>query len=170
MLIHDNIKIIYSREGFLPDYPYHLISDEEMCEAFLRDDGKECYFYDNYPCPDESKLKEFYRELVVQIKYHIDQFLQSKNRNPKLPDWVYSYMIGSTIGPNSDQYDIHDLLVMLNEDNKDDEITIPAYNEIYKVSRKYVRKLTDETREHRPPTIFGEPHVLKILRLEQTDV
>ena len=33
--VHDVIKIKYAREGYLPDLPYHLISDEEMCDAFI---------------------------------------------------------------------------------------------------------------------------------------
>lgn len=168
MLIHDIIKIKYSREGFLPDYPYHLISDEEMFEAFLHPD-KECYFYDNYLCIDDT-LRQYYDPLVEQIKYHLDAYLASTNKNRRLPDWVYSYMIGSTIGPNADQDDIHGLLVMMNLDNQDDELRVEAYNEMYKVSLKYIRKLKDEEKIHRPPTIFGEPHVMKILRLEQSSV
>lgn len=169
MLIHDIIKIKYAREGFLPDYPYHLVSNEEMVQAFLRED-KECFFYDNYPCIDDS-LRKFYDPLVEQIKFHLDRFLERDNKkSTKLPNWVYSYMIGSTIGPHSDLYDIHDLLVMMNLDNIEDELRVPAYLEMYKISQKYVRKLTEEERLHRPPTIFGEPHVVKILRLEQVAV
>lgn len=36
MFLHDIIKIKYIREGYLPNYPPHLISDEEMCDAFLK--------------------------------------------------------------------------------------------------------------------------------------
>ena len=36
--IHDIIKIKYVREGWLPNWPYHLISDQEMCDAFLKQD------------------------------------------------------------------------------------------------------------------------------------
>ena len=35
MLVHDLIKIKLVRAGYLPNYPYHLISDKEMCEAFI---------------------------------------------------------------------------------------------------------------------------------------
>lgn len=168
MLIHDIIKIKYSREGFLPDYPYHLISDKEMFDAFISED-KECYFYDNYPCIDDT-LRQYYDQLVEEIKYHIQAYLQSEDKDRKLPSWIYSYMIGATIGPQSDQQDIHDILIMMNLDNQDDELRVVAYNEMYKVSLKYVRKLKTEEREHRPPTIFGEPHVIKILRLEQNDI
>lgn len=168
MFIHDIIKIKYTREGFLPDYPYHLISDEEMCNAFLSDDH-ECYFYDSYPCIDNS-LKPMYMNLIDEIKYHISVFLDSSNDIDKLPIWVYSYMLGAVIGPNSDLYDIHDVLVMMNLDNVEDDITVAAYNEMYKISCQYIRKLSEEEKEHRPPTIFGEPHVIKILRLEQAQI
>ena len=33
--IYNLIKIKYIREGYLPDLPYHLISDNEMYDAFL---------------------------------------------------------------------------------------------------------------------------------------
>lgn len=166
MFIHDTIKIKYSREGFLPDYPYHLISDEELFEGFINED-RECFFYDTYPCPDDS-LKEIYDDLVLSLKYHLQQFLDGNIS--KLPNWVYSYMIGAVVGPNSDQYDIHDLLVLLNLDNVEDEIRLEAYQSIYEYSQQHVRKLQAEEREHRPPTFFGEPHVIKLLRLEQTSI
>ena len=35
MLLHDRIKAMYIKLGYLPDYPYHLISDAEMLEAFI---------------------------------------------------------------------------------------------------------------------------------------
>lgn len=168
MLIHDILKIKYSREGFLPDYPYHLISDKEMFDAFINEDT-ECFFYDTYPCVDDT-LRQYYDPLVEQIKYHLNQYIENPNKTRRLPDWVYSYMIGSTIGPESDQFDIHDLLVMLGYDNLEDVIGVDAYNEMYKISKQYVRKLKEDEQVHRPPTIFGEPHVLKMLRLEQTSV
>lgn len=164
MFIHDILKIKYVREGFLPDYPYHLISDEEMFYAFLNDE-KECFFRDMYPCISDS-LKSKYDKLVEEIRYHINQYLSAKV--DILPDWVYSYMLGSTIGPNSDLYDIHDMLVLLNLDNIEDTITVEIYNSIYNISQQHVRKLIEEERIHRPPTIFGEPHVIKILRLNQS--
>ena len=55
MMIHDVIKIKLSREGYLPDYPPHLISDEEMCRAFIRhatDRSTTDWFHDNFSAPD----------------------------------------------------------------------------------------------------------------------
>ena len=34
-LIHDIIKIKYINLGYLPNYPYHMISDREMFDAFI---------------------------------------------------------------------------------------------------------------------------------------
>ena len=34
-LLTDYIKIKYSQEGYLPNYPYHLLSDKECMNAFL---------------------------------------------------------------------------------------------------------------------------------------
>lgn len=35
-IIHDLIKIRYVNEGYLPNWPYHMIADDEMCDAFIR--------------------------------------------------------------------------------------------------------------------------------------
>lgn len=190
MFIHDIIKIKYVREGFLPDYPYHLTSDDEMFIGFLNiininesidditykdyieysnDYLNSCYFLDNYPCIDES-LWGKYKILMQEIQYHINLYLQDPYHSYIIPNWVYAYMIGSVIGPNSNTYDIHDMLVMLNMDNLEDELTIPIYDEIYKISIEYVNKLPESEKLHRPPTLFGEPHVIKLLRLEQSEI
>jgi hypothetical protein len=79
-------------------------------------------------------------------------------------------MNGATIGPNSDLYDKHYLLDMLELDNADDEFSVEVYEDIYKMSQKYIGKLSDQKKLHRPPTIFGEPHVVKILRLESAEL
>ena len=74
--IHNNIKIKYVNLGYLPNWPYHLISDEEMFDAFMSNvviDKSECrydetsksyvgsklesgqgFFFDNYPLLDEE--------------------------------------------------------------------------------------------------------------------
>ena len=65
-LLHDIIKIKYTRLGYLPNYPYHLISDEEMFNAFIDLDSEsasgsgspstEAYFFeDYYPNPFSKK-------------------------------------------------------------------------------------------------------------------
>lgn len=168
-MIHDIIKMNYIRIGYLPDYPYHLISDKEMCDAFLNDDGF-CFFKDNYPCID-SGLQEEYDELVNNIKWHLEKLkaFESKSASSKeyyvLPDWVYSYMLGSTIGVKSDKLDIHDMLVMMDMDNLDDVFTTQIARRCYNISQSWLKKIPTAQKDHRSPTMFGELHVLKYLRL-----
>ena len=82
-IIHDVIKMNYIRMGYLPDYPYHLISDKEMCDAFLND-GDFSYFADNYPCVDPS-LQDEYDELVNNLKWHLEKLkaFQSKSASTR---------------------------------------------------------------------------------------
>lgn len=167
MIVVDDIKIKYVREGYLPNWPYHLISNEEMCNAFLSisSDGQYSgYFIDNYPLVDRS-LGEPYNNLVSALQYHINYFLSSTDPNATLPDWVYSYMLGNVISVNSDVIDIHNLLVLLNADNTDDIFTPITARLCYNESKMWIRKLPPDEAEHRPPTIFGELHVIKSLRL-----
>ena len=44
MFIHDTIKIMYVNMGYLPNFPFYLISDSEMIEAFRKEDG----FFNEY--------------------------------------------------------------------------------------------------------------------------
>ena len=167
MLIHDIIKIRYVMEGYLPDYPYHLISDDEMFDAFFYNDTN--YFDINYPCPNAEFLEK-YQNLKIWIDYHINKFRKTQNASKlseryTLPNWVYSYMVGAVIGPKSQVDDRHDLFVLLHLDNIEDEFTDEIYNAIYKVSEMWTFKLSSAERLVRPPTMFGEPHVLKSLNL-----
>lgn len=171
MLIHDIIKMNYVREGYLPNHPYHLISDKEMFDAFLTikgsliDENMEGYFFDKYPCID-SRLKDEYNKLIYDILTHIDAFEKSTDNSYVIPDWVYSYMLGQCVGPKSDTLDRHDLLVLLNLDNIDDEITPDVCQACWSISSKWVSKLNYK----REPTMFGEPHVIKSLRLLSADL
>lgn len=187
--IHALVKINLVREGYLPNYPYHLISDAEMCDAFM-DNGKG-YFYDRYPCivPEYvDKLNETgpYDNLTRAIRYYINELKTSKNPSYTMPDWVYSYMLGKVIGKDSDVLDIHDLLVPLHVDNIDDEFTREASIACYEVSKDWLRRTRPNTYEGnvngldsryvefenkktdlRPPTMFGEAHVIKSIRLSE---
>ena len=185
-LIKDTIKIKLSRLGYLPDYPYHLISDKEMCDAFI--DTSKCslkyedgaivenevtwsdsrsldrFFDRNYPCLSASEiLSTAYQKLVDAICYNILCLKSSNSDNYELPDWVYTYMLGEVISVNADKRDIHDLLVMLGIDNMEDEFMSDAEAACYRVSMAWVSKLVSNKR---PPTLFGEPHVIKSLRLD----
>jgi len=183
MIIHDIIKIELSRKGYLPDYPPHLISAVEMCDAFLPYEYNESdplagydacmsatlnYFRDTYPLIDDS-LEDKYKTLVSEIAYHLNLLKTSKNDNYVLPDWIYSYMLGVTLTVSSDQKDLHDLFVMLLTDNLFDEYNLECANACYAESAQWLSKLPESARIHRPPTMFGEPHVLKSLRLKYTD-
>jgi len=185
MFTHDIIKLRYSIEGYLPNYPPHLISDEEMFEAFIPlgyfdfEPGKDVtmdqimwnqfcsddnphYFMDNYPMIADNLLAQ-YKQLVSDIIYHIKMFLLDSSYS--VPSWVYSYMLHSAIGPTSNKEDIHDLLVALMCDNIDDEYDEKACNACYNISCKYIGGLAKSARAYRPATMFGEPHVEKYLRM-----
>lgn len=164
MIIHTIIKMHYTRLGYLPNHPYHLISDEEMFNAFIENETN--YFDDMYYCEYES-LQPALDELKAAIRYHIQKHIESELESYVIPDWVYSYMMGTTITHSSEQLDRHDLLTLMNLDNLDDELTEEVMTYIYSVSKKWIAKLSSSKNDHRPPTIFGEPHVIKYLRLQE---
>jgi hypothetical protein len=199
--IHDIIKIKYIREGYLSNIPYHLVSDEEMFYAFRGIEYEEDvisgtidspalnttfigYFWDNYYNPDESNLElsNAHAKLVLAIQYHIDQYLSSVKTDTQdiytIPDWVYSYMLGAVVGPESSKLDIHDVIKPLGVDNVDDEFTAECAIACLSESKSWIRRkiydtivIIDEdtgaTLDTRPPTIFGEPHVIKSIRLNR---
>lgn len=201
--VHDVIKIKYAREGYLPDLPYHLISDEEMCDAFinlpdnirnsisddsfgitvsktankmnstrwynafLKDTSQILYFRDNYPLIDDS-ISTYYKDLVNRIFYEIQEFKKNPDNEKTLPDWIYSYMLGICIGPNSTQIDIHDMIYSMGTDNTYDEYNLQCAAECLRISIDWLKRIiVPEGEVKRPPTMFGEPHVLKSIRLEQ---
>lgn len=184
MFLHDAIKIEYVRQGFLPNYPYHMTSDEEMLNAFLPytdtyelDTSVTSFFSETYlnPFTDDTELQPVYVDLVRSIAYHIEQY--KSQQVTELPSWVYSYMLGSVIGSQSAQIDIHDLGVLVDADNEYDEFTLRMAQKCYKISKEWIARtpgwnkvLYSEggiTIIDRPPTIFGELHVIKSSRLAQ---
>ena len=117
--IHDVIKIEFTNLGYLPNYPYHLISDEEMFAAFIRDVDPTskhnfCFFDDYYPCPDpyidprdhskDMDFSESYEGLRNDMKNKIVSYLNGNIE--ELPNWVYSYMLHRPISSESDELDI----------------------------------------------------------------
>lgn len=190
-LIHDIIKIKYSKLGYLPGYPYHLISDKEMFEAFIcldstNDDqnNQEHFFNDNYPNPfleqdimynrlnqkgevvASVSLKAEYEKLKTYIVATINNYLEHQGKedsaNYIIPDWIYTYMLGEVVYNNSEYLDIYDTLALLGDSNLDNKFTNIACAHCYATSLKYISTLTSGIR---PPTVFGEPHVIKQLRL-----
>lgn len=165
MHIHNIIKIMYVNMGYLPDYPYHLISDAEMFDAFLKEDG---FFSTYYPCPGQ-KFEEAYDTLFNYIKDSIIDYQEGKIQ--KIPDWVYSYMLMRPITYASAEEDIDYLCEMCNITFSN---ALPVFNEevantCYEISKKWLQKLPANV-NNRPPTMFGETHVTKSLRLLQSNV
>lgn len=208
MFVHDIIKIKYVRLGYLPDWPPHLLADDEMCDAFLNlssaleqyksnheeigdyDENnidveevvsiweKETdnqFFRDYYylqECKKDAidyKLKYGYRNLVYQLYYHIDAFKKDLSDSPKLPDWVYSYMLGESVGPRSDTIDIHDFITLMDVDNLYDDYNNTCARTCLDFSSEWLEKRI-HIDIHRPATPFGEPHVVKYLRLLNSDM
>lgn len=175
MFIHDVIKIQLVNEGYLKDYPPCLLADSEMCDAFLplsypvSDEAWEnflspstfCMFKDYYPLLD-LELEDEYRALVESIAYYVTQFKADLSDDASMPDWVYSYMNQSVIGPRSDEHDISDLADLLHIDSEEFDVRMSVA--CYHISEAWLNKTLDED-EHRAPTMFGAPHVIKALRL-----
>ena len=181
MFMNDLVKIKLSRLGYLPNYPPHLISDAEMCDAFLPylydmdnplggyDDCMNAelnYFRDTYPLLSDT-LIDAYKTLVSEIAYHLNILKTTVDTEYVLPDWVYSYMIGSVVSVDSTQKDRHDLFVLLGTDNLYDEFDEKCSVACYNESIDWLKKLPTTYRQHRPPTMFGEPHVIKSLRVKE---
>ena len=191
-LIHDIIKIKYSKLGYLPGYPYHLISDEEMFDAFIcldaeNEDKKkqEHFFDDNYPNPFEEQdlmynkynkageivstvsLSGEYTKLRSYIIKTISTYIEHQGKEDAssytIPDWIYTYMLGEVVYNNSEYLDIYDTLALLGDNSIDNKFTNHSCALCYATSIKYISTLTSGIR---PPTVFGEPHVIKQLRLE----
>lgn len=161
MFIHDIIKINYINEGYLPNYPYHLITDKEMIEAFLKVD--EGYFAVNYPCIDDS-LADDYAKLLTFITDKLNDYIDNES---EIPNWIYSYMVGSVISMNSDPEDVYSLESLLNLDTNlwGSEFNLQLAKECLSVSKDWVKKLPAKY-ENRPPSMFGELHVIKSLRID----
>ena len=168
LLIHDILKIKYSDEGYLPYYPYHLISDEEMIDAFIFNDDN--FFDDMYPSPCES-LECEYTELKERIVSECYAF--KSGDSDKIPDWVYTYMLGRVVCNQSEQKEVHDLFVLMDKDNVYDEFSEEIYESIFSISKaalgsaSYKSKSSATGSIDRPPTMFGESHVIKYLRLHE---
>lgn len=151
--------------GYLPGYPYHLISDEEMFQAFIREDG---FFSDFYPCPDD-RMTDQYELLKSAIKECIDVHLQD---GIDIPDWVYSYMLMSAVTFDSEEADIDYLAQLegITYTNNVAEFNYELAEACYETSLAWIKKQFVNRNIKRPPTMFGEPHVIKSLRLDQANM
>lgn len=178
--LYNTIKIKYSRLGYLPDYPPHLISDEEMFDVFLPfktvqnahneiNEKELCVFKDFYP-NILGEMDEKYNELIDNIAYHIN-IVKTKNRDDlKLPDWIYTYMLGEALSPTTSTYnDLQSVYDLLNIKMESDSYNEYIYKACYNVSEYWLSRYPVGALNHRPPTMFIEPHVLKALRLAKAD-
>lgn len=183
MFVHDYIKLMYTNIGYLPGYPYYLISDDEMFNAFTKVGG---FFDAYYPCPcsgecpcdilcpgytdpTQTKLVDAYNTLRKYINDTISEYQEGKLDS--LPDWIYSYMIGSCIGIQSEENDLYYLndLLKLSTTKGEPEFTVATAIACYNVSSAWLKKQPTRVNK-RPPTLFGEPHVIKSLRLDQANI
>lgn len=185
----DTIKIKYINEGFLPNIPYHEISDMEMIDAFINAHSPIVshsleletslkYFDYMYPYDDiiqnNETLKEHWSGLYDYIakicKYIKDyHFLTGKTI---IPSWIASYMLGNVVSPRSIVENRHDLLVLLGRDNIDDVFTEDIYLACYKVSQDWVRK-TYAQAESNPSSEFSdmsEDEFIKFIEAEYPSI
>lgn len=147
----------------MPSVPYFLISDREMFDAFLKEDG---FFADYYPCPGPS-LQTQYDLLKEYIEARIRIYLADPTL--AIPSWIYSYMLISPITFDSAEIDISYLYDLLGLDTTKGlcEFNEEVANLCYQVSEDWLKRLPAHS--DRPPTMFGEPHVIKSLRLNQAN-
>lgn len=170
MILFDTIKIKYIQTGYLPDWPYHLISDNEMLDAFIINDSN--FFDDNYSITssDES-IMNLHKALKDDILHFVSE-AKRLNTLSVLPEWVISYMIGAVVSETSNIKEIDDLISL---SNLVDDVPAGQFNDILyrsnaKISRDWIAKLPSSKKNHRPVSLFGEPHVIKSLRLAKVDV
>lgn len=200
------LRIKYVDEGYLPYWPFHLISDDEMLNAARE------YIQYIYQCPDDY-IKDKYDAVMIRLITILDRYQDKDYYNKydpedygmkpeEIPDWIYSFLMGKVISNSSNYRDVHDLLVLLELDNYYDMMDDEIYNAVYDISKKYLGKypeeysnwdmfwfsqyhpelveeqiekpqfkiLGGESFDVRPPSIFGEPHVIRALRLEQVAI
>lgn len=209
-MVHDLVKIKLIDMGYTPNYPYHLLSTKEMCDGFMNCTNHSGYFFDAYPDDINPDLTAAYSQLVLSIQYYMAVLRFTTDSTYRMPDWVYSYMLGATIGVMSDTLDIHDLIYPLGVDNIDDIFDAKCAQACYDTSLAWLHKsqqskmiaadmeLSSKILEYfktcsiydttlydlymsnevapgiygavdrRPPTMFGEPHVVREVRLSQT--
>lgn len=190
-LLHNIIKISYSKMGYLPDYPYHLISDREMFNAFLHRDEESGelsgYFIDTYyPSLSEDTIlgrepddistppSEWEKKTVADVMdrletiilNHISDYIENDS---EVPTWVYSYMTGAVIHPNSPEDDFlnltHDLGIETKGKSKE-LILKELQTWAYRLSWIYEKTIpVADWISERPSTIFFEPIILRQIRL-----
>ena len=185
--IHDIIKIEFINLGYLPNYPYHLISDKEMFVAFIKDIDPEskhtfCFFDDYYPCPDpyvdpkdhtkDLDFTESYQNLRNNIKKIIENYLEGYIE--ELPDWIYSYMLNRPISSESSELDISYLYQLFDVKGVGEFTFTPEIAMLcYRTSEDWIKRQSQiQSSQYlkRVPTMFGETHVTKSKRLDEANI
>ena len=161
------VRIHYVELGYLPNLPYHMITDEEMVNAFI---GPGNYFDSVYYCPGKSVEKE-YNNLRTYIANLLAAYLDDNSEVTTIPNWIYGYMLGNVITYTSDAEDIIYLYQLNNLIPKEsyDIFSEELAASCLAVSKAWIAKLTS-SKLARVPTPFGEPHVIKSLRLSAVNV
>ena len=141
--LHNIIKNELSELGYLPNLPYHLISDSEMFDAFIKkpesqirdpDMAEEVGQYtlrkavDNYDnlvgvaVASGCMFYDYYPFIdgstgTLVYRNLVNSILRCiyayKEFGHEIPDWVYAYMLRAVIGPKSSYDDICSLQSML---------------------------------------------------------
>lgn len=165
----DLAKVRYSKFGYIEPIPYYLISTEEVCNAFMSQTTDSGYFFDNYPLLDSTMLNE-YNLLVASIRSILSDIIDVASVESVLlngvddpPDWVSAYMLGSVISVNSSYRDISYLNSLFGISS--DQFDATTQSNCLSESKLWLSKFPDDA--HRPPAMFGEPDVIKSLRLRQ---
>ena len=146
MYITDLVKIKLINYGYLPNIPYHLISNQEMCDAFIvcpttrSDDVGTGMFFDYYPLLETHNVEVIwsYQNFFLTLWYHV--FMMRTDASYTAPDWVYSYMLDAVISVNSPKKDIHDLILPLGVDNIDDDFNAECSVACWQESLYWIRK------------------------------
>ena len=151
------------------DIPAGEFNDRDWvyCEYFFDDNYPNPFAETDYMYKGNTSLSDEYKKLKAYIISTINDYLTyygtSEESEHLIPDWIYTYMLGEVVYQNSEYLDIYDTLNLLGLVNTDNDFTPEACAACYVISLQYISTLTTGVR---PPTVFGEPHIIKQLRLE----
>ena len=154
-LTHLEMMLSAQRNGKLQTIGF----TQKNFDAFLQEDGG--FFAINYPLLDDD-LQEDYNLLFSGITECIQAHITD---GVDIPSWVYSYMLGNTLSIYSDSADIAYLYELLGLPTEVyDTFGADLQPACLEVSKEWLSKLPAKYGS-RPATLFGEPHVIKSLRL-----
>lgn len=168
----DTIKIHYNDLGYTQhDLPYHQISDKEMAMMFAGSSSfANTFFGDTYPLRGINKDDIVFAvwDLVLWLQREVNKAIEDPEY--VLDPVVYSYMLGKPIGPTSSVDDITYLANLTKDESLAGLTTFTPElaRKCLAISRDWINKSPAANR--RPPSPFGEPNVIKSLRLQDISV